>query len=332
MITIETSLAEQLSLITSQMNEVLSNSTLDQTTAKITKLQRSKKIQRALKDVRNGTLIPVGFRSELRWTELESGVNTCVFDDPFRFRVYDAEDSAWDQTSIFHPDSPLMASTFDPYAELRRAIKQDWFVALVGHLQIHIRLVEDDDDEMPFYGRACQVSNTIEIKASMTPAFTFHVLVHELAHLLVKRPYAAHGRLFNHTAAWIWSHLDERFRTNQAEVLISYFELNKIPYLPREFDVPASPPNTLVAAFKANPYLDVEDLRQQGGCFWIYDRERTDSPDIIHLCKVLQAHNIKAKIGHRKKGWRKGQCGIFLPRRFSDRVLRHELAEEIRKY
>ncbi len=78
--------------------------------------------------------------------------------------------------------------------------------------------------------------------------------------------------------------------------------------------------------------LQTEDLRRKGGCFWIYDTERTDSADIIHFCRVLQEHGIHATIGHRKKGRRAGQCGIFLPTYFKDKALTEKLAAAIRAY
>ncbi len=301
----------------------------DRETIHLLKLQRTKKVQRALKLIWAGTLLPPGFAEEWRWHEPIAILDENRHEDVYQHRVYRAEARAWKRTTIFNSESPLMASTFDPMQEFQRLLRQDWFRAHAGALSPHVRL-EPDMEEL--WGAAIPELNLIAIVDFLTPALTFEILIHELTHFLVRGPYAAHGRLFNHTHAWIWSHLDERYGTYHAAWLLAHFEHEGLPYMPREFDEPNRPPKTLLEAFTTHPYLQTEDLRHKPGCFWIYDTERTDSADIQHLCGVLQGHGIKATIGHRQRGQRAGECGIFLPRTFKNRRLTDALAAAIRAY
>jgi len=301
----------------------------------LVKLQRSKKVRRALKLVREGTLLPPGFAQEWRWHEPIAIMDEGRHEDIFQHRVYAAENIAWKRMTIFNPESPLMANTFEPMEEFQRLLRQDWFRVRAGALNPHVRLEPDMGmiGDSKLVGAAIPEFNVICVIDSLPHAETFDVLIHEVTHFLVGSPYAAHGRLFNHTQTWIWSHLDERFGTDHAAWLLGYYEKNNLPYMPREFDQPRCPPKTLMEALKAHPLLQTEDLRhKKGGCFWIYDIERTDSADIIHFCCVLQEHGINATIGHRKKGRRAGQCGIFLPSHFKDKCLTEALAAAIRAY
>lgn len=287
---------------------------------------RSKAVQRPLQLVKSGATLPFNFRFEERWTELNK-----ASEDIFKHTVYTAEDCAFDDLLRFHNGLEFLSSTDAAVREYTRILTADWFVNRVGRLHPTLRLEPDlgDDAGAEILGAAIADWNLIGILNSLPPAKMFSVLVHELTHLVVKSPYPAHGRLFNHVHAWIWSHLDQRFGTNHAEWLLTFYELKALPFMPREFDPPPTLPATLFGALEAHPYLQTDDHRAVGGCFWVYDLEHSDSVLLRELLDVLARNRVSATFGERKKGWRAGQVGLFFPKYFKDRTISAEFAQTI---
>lgn len=289
-------------------------------------MSRSKAVQRPLRLVKSGATLPFNFRYEERWTEPNGGS-----EDVFQHTVYAAEECAFDDVLRFHNGLEFLNSTDAAVREFTRILTEDWFVNRVGRLQPMVRLEPDLGYEAgaEILGETFADLNLIGILNSLPPAKMFAVLVHELGHLVVRSPYPAHGRLFNHVHAWIWSHLDQRFGTNHAEWLLTYYALTSLPFMPREFDPPTALPTTLFGALEAHPYLQIDDYRDRGGCFWVYDLEHSDSVLLRELLDVLKRNRVSATFGERKKGWRAGQVGLFFPRYFKDRTITAEFAQTI---
>ena len=290
------------------------------------KLQRSKDVVRALRLIHEGELLPPGFAFESEWCEPDGGL-----EDVYQREVYRAEAKAWVNMMSLNPDAAVFARGFDPIREFWRMLGEAWFVEKAGHREPNLRAEEEmeAEDGEELLGAAIPGFNVIFYVKGLSPFLTFSVLVHELTHLLVQPPYPAHGRLFCHTHAWIWSHLDQRFGTNQAEWLVAYYEQRGVPYMPLHRSKPVGAPSTLRETLGAHPYLDTEDLTHKGGCFWIYDTHRTDSPILHALVELLQSNRINAKIGRRQKGRRSGEYGVFLPRYSKDRTISVALRDEI---
>lgn len=291
----------------------------------LVKLQRSKGVVRALQLIREGALLPRDFAFEPGWAE-PGGL-----EDVFQREVYRAEAKAWVNMMSLNPESAVYARGFDPIREFWRILGEDWFVEKAGHRRPLLRAedVMEADDGEELLGAAIPDFNAIFYVKGLPHALTFSVLVHELTHLLVQPPYPAHGRLFCHTHAWLWSHLDQRFGTSQAELLVAHYEQMGIPYMPLHRSKPVVAPGTLREALGSHPFLDTEDLTPKGGCFWIYDTHRTDSPILYALADLLQSKGINAKVGRRQKGRRMGEFGVFLPRYSKDRKISQALIDEI---
>lgn len=292
----------------------------------LVKLQRSKCVVRALQLIREGALLPADFAFEPGWAEPDGGL-----DDIFQREVYRAEAKALVNMISLNPEAAVYARGFDPIREFWRILEEDWFVEKAGYRRPLLR-AEDEmeaEDGEELLGAAIPDFNAIFYVKGLSPSLTFSVLVHELTHLLVEPPYPAHGRLFCHTHAWIWSHLDQRFGTNQAELLVAHYEQIDVPYMPLNRSKPVAAPGTLREALSAHPFLDTEDLTPKGGCFWIYDTHRTDSPILYALADLLQSKGINAKVGRRQRGRGMGECGVFLPRYSKDRKISQALIDEI---
>jgi len=174
--------------------------------------------------VKTGQLFARGHSYSTQWIE-----------NPF-FPIIDAQTSRhrdpidWDDMDLYIVEEVALSKAIrfgllrddpstDPVVSINTSAKealhylilsQDWFKKMFPNFinpRISFELVEGRG------GQAVEDEHLIKIDPSLNDpdkdqSIQFIYMVHELTHLLVRRPYECHGRLFRHTLLWLWLNIE----------------------------------------------------------------------------------------------------------------------------
>lgn len=194
-----------------------------------------------LKLVRSGFYLPKRGIYDLRWVDRKAMCpEHSVHLAPSELtdeRVYKAEDKALIEARASDwfnaPSSPLLIENrYDPVEMLNDLVIQTyWFQSKFGWLTPPEICLDHEVEGKG--GQAIEEDNYIALDPGLGDDEKFFYLVHELCHLLVRKPYEIHGRLYRSTLLYLWLNIANE-GTSLGIHMAREFSAAGLPYLPKK--------------------------------------------------------------------------------------------------